>query len=249
MSFTFIPACGEDQLPLFARSGGPLATLAYSLDRQFPAPRPPLRGGYMILGGRIRSARAAETANECRRRGIGTVVCGFSPCPGLELLRFCEVLRRRGIRCVITERLWQEGCGAAMLLSTAISGGTLRQRMEEAVSRCGEVYLDLERTRRIFSLPCPDGAGRLICPEELERLSREAESGFFSPDLQCKVWVVRRDTDVRFVLYDDPDTLRRKTDLAMELGIQRGFLLMTGEWSSEDLEQIRQADKNPAIQR
>ena len=132
MSFTFIPACGEDQLDLFASPGRPSATLAYNLDRPFPAPRFPLRGGYMILGGRIRSARAAETANECRRRGISTVVFGFSPCPGLELLRFCEVLRRRGIRCVITEQLWQEGCGAAMLLSTAISGGTLRQRMEEA---------------------------------------------------------------------------------------------------------------------
>ena len=249
MSFTFIPACGEDRLDLFASPGTPSATLSYSLDRPFPAPRSPLRGGCMILGGRIRSARAAETANECRRRGIGTVVCGFSPCPGLELLRFCEVLRRRGIRCVITERLWQEGCGAAMLLSTAISGGTLRRRMEEALSRCGEVCLDLERTRRIFSLPCPDGEGRQLGPEELARLSREAESGFFSPDLQCKVWVVRRDADVRFVLYDDPDTLRSKTELALELGIRQGFLLMSGEWSSEDLELLRQADKNPAIRR
>ena len=249
MSFTFIPACGEDQLSLFDSPGRPSATLAYSLDRPFPAPRTPLRGGCMILGGRIRSARAAETANECRRRGIGTVVCGFSPCPGLELLRFCEVLRRRGIRCVITERCWQEGCGAAMLLSTAISGGTLRRRMEEALSRCGEVYLDLERTRRIFTLPSPDGEGRQLSPAEQERLSVEAESGFFSPDLQCKVWVLRRDEGVRFVLYDDPDTLRCKTDLAMELGIRKGFLLMNGEWSREDLEQLRQADKNPAIRR
>ncbi|MBR5701602.1 MAG: hypothetical protein IKX47_03985 [Oscillospiraceae bacterium] len=249
MSFTFIPACGEDQLDLFASPGRLSATLAYNLDRPFPAPRSTLRGGCMILGGRIRSARAAETANECRRRGIGTVVCGFSPCPGLELLRFCEVLRRRGIRCVITERLWQEGCGAAVLLSTAISGGTLRRRMEEAVSRCGEVYLDLERTRRIFPMPCPDGEGRPIGPEELEQLSREAETCFFSQDLQCKVCVIRRDADVRFVLYDDPDTLRCKTELAMELGIRWGFLLLTGEWSSEDLKLLRQVDKNPAIRR
>ncbi len=65
MSFTFIPACGEDRLDLFAPPGRPSATLAYNLDRPFPAPRSPLRGGYMILGGRIRFARAAETANEC----------------------------------------------------------------------------------------------------------------------------------------------------------------------------------------
>lgn len=60
---------------------------------------------------------------------------------------------------------------------------------------------------------------------------------------------MRRDEGVRFVLYDDPDTLRCKTDLAMELGIRKGFLLMNGEWSREDLEQLRQADKNPAIRR
>lgn len=249
MSFTFIPASGEDQLSLFSFRSRPAATLAYSMDRPFPAPRSPLRGGYMMLGGRIRAARAAETANECRRRGIDTVVCGFSPCPGLELLRFCDVLRRRGIRCVITEQLWQEGCGAAMLLSTAISGGTLRQRLEDALSRCGEVFLDLERTRRLFPLPCPDGTGSPVGPEDLDRLSREAESCFFSPDLQCKVLSVRRDASVRFVLFDDGETLLRKTALAQELGIRRGFLLVPEEWSAKVLETLEQGEKNPAIRR
>ena len=249
MSFTFIPASGEEQLSLLSSRRRPSATLSYNLDRTFPAPRASLRGGCMILGGRIRSVRAAETASECRRRGIDTVVCGFSPCPGLELLRFCEVLRRRGIRCVVAERVWQEGCGAAMLLSTAISGGTLRQRLEEAAARCGEIYLDLERSRRLFSLPCADGAGRPIGREELERHTLEAETDFFSPDLQCKVLVVRSEADVRFVLYDDPETLLCKTNLAMELGIRRGFLLVPEEWSLEELERLERADNNPAIQR
>lgn len=249
MSFAFIPACGEEALSRFFSRGRKAATLAYSLDRPFPMPRAALRGGCMVLGGRIRSARAAETANECRRRGIDTVVCGFSPCPGLELLRFCEFLRRRGIRCVVAEQFWQEGCGAAVLLSTAISGGTLRQRLEEAISRCGEVYLDLERTRRAFSLPCPDGAGRLILREELDRSFQEAETCFFSPELQCKVLVMRREAEVRFILYDDADTLRSKTRLAQELGISRGFLLMPEEWSPDELELLEQAEKNPAIRR
>ena len=77
MRFTFIPVCGEDQLSRLSRTGRTAATLAYNLDRPFPVPRSALRGGFMVLGGRIRASRAAETANECRRRGIGTVVCGF----------------------------------------------------------------------------------------------------------------------------------------------------------------------------
>ncbi len=247
MSFSFILASSEGQFPHLSCGWKHFATLAYSMDRPFPAPRAALRGGCMILGGQIRSARAAETANECRRRGIDTVVCGFSPCPGLELLRFCDVLRRRGLRCVVAEQLWQEGCGAAVLLSTAISGGTLQQRLEEAAARCGEVYLDLERTRQVFSLPCPDGTGKPIDREELAHLSREAESCFFSPDLQCKVLVVRREASLRFVLYDDAETLLRKTRLAQQLGISRGFLLVPQEWSPEEVETLATAEKNPAI--
>ena len=249
MRFTFIPVCGEDQLSRLSRTGRTAATLAYNLDRPFPVPRSALRGGFMVLGGRIRASRAAETANECRRRGIGTVVCGFSPSLGLELLRFCDTLRRRGLRCVVAERCWQEGCGASMLLSTAISGGTLRQRLEEALSRCGEIYLDLERTTRSFLLPCPDGTGDPVSPEELDRCIRTAETRFFSPELQCNVLVVREDSSVRFILYDDGETLQRKAELATELGIHSGFLLVPEEWAPEELDKLEREEKNPAIRR
>lgn len=237
MSFSCIAAAEESLLPELAAPGRTLATLAYSLDRPFPAPRRPLRGGCMVLGGRVRAGRAAETISECHRRGIGTVILGFSPCPGLELLRFCEALRRRGIHPVVAEQNWQEGCGAAMLLSTAISGGTLRQRLLDALSRCGEICLDLERTRRSFPLPCPDGTGSALTREELDHLTGEAESCFFSPELQCKV-LVHRSPALRFILFDDAETLRQKISLASELGIRQGFLLVPGEWSKEELREL-----------
>ena len=243
MGFTFIPAAEEHRLPSLAAPGRGLATLAYSLDRPFPAPRQGLRGGCMVLGGRVRSGRAVETANECRRRGIGTAVFGFSPCPGLELLRFCETLRRRGIRCVVTEAVWQEGCGAAMLVSTAISGGTLTERLRAARERCGEVWLDLERTRRLFPLPCPDGNGSPLSPGELEQLLSQGDAPFFSEALQCRVSVLS--SPVRFLLYDDGETLWRKAALAERLGISKGLLLIPEEWSEAEL---IQAEKNPAIQ-
>ncbi len=242
MGFTFIPAAEERRLPSLAAPGRGLATLAYSLDRPFPSPRQGLRGGCMVLGGRVRSDRAAETANECRRRGIGTAVFGFAPCPGLELLRFCDTLRRRGIRCVVTEAVWQEGCGAAVLVSSAISGGTLAGRLKAARERCGEVWLDLERTRRLFPLPCPDGNGSPISPGELEQLRCQGDAPFFSEALQCKVTVLSSPT--RFLLFDDEETLGRKAALALNLGIGRGLLLVPEEWSPEEL---AQAEKNPVI--
>ena len=242
MGFTFIPAAEESRLPSLAAPGRGLATLAYSLDRPFPTPRQGLRGGCMVLGGRVRTDRAAETANECRRRGIGTVILGFSPCQGLELLRFCDTLRRRGIRCVVTEAAWQEGCGAAMLVSTAISGGTLEQRLRAARERCSEVWLDLERTRRVFPLPCPDGNGNLLAPAQLEQLLSQGDAPFISDALQCKVSVLSSPT--RFLLFDDGDTLARKADLAERLGIGRGLLLIPEEWSPEELVK---AEKIPVL--
>ncbi len=244
MAFQFIAASGEARLPDLAVPGRPLATMSYSLDRPFPAPRAGLRSGCMVLGGRVNAARAAETAAECRRRGITTVILGFSPCPGLELLRFCEILRRRGIRPVVSEQSWQEGCGAAMLISTAVSGGTLEQRLREAKARSGEIWLDLERTRRLFPLPCPDGAGLPLSGDDLERLLGGGDTPFFSEALQCRIAVLR--DPVRFLLFDDADTLLRKTALAQELGIGRGLLLVPEEWSPEELLKAERTDKIPA---
>lgn len=244
MAFTFIAAAGEDRLPALAAPGRTLASLSYSLDRPFPSPRMGLRGGCLVLGGRVRASRATETANECRRRAVSTVVCGFSPCPALELLRFCDTLRRRGIRPVVAEESWQEGCGA-ILVSTAVSGGTLERRLTDALERSGEVWLDLERTRRSFSLPCTDGAGCPLNAAELERLLCTGDTPFFSEALQCRVSVLR--DPVRFLLFDDADTLRQKTALALSHGIDRGLLLVPEEWSPEDLAEAEKAGKIPAV--
>ena len=50
---------------------------------------------------------------------------------------------------------------------------------------------------------------------------------------------------VRFLLYDDGETLGRKAALAERLGISKGLLLIPEEWSEAEL---IQAEKNPAIQ-
>ena len=188
----------------------------------------------MILGGRVRAARSGETLRECRRRGITAVALGFSPCPSLELMRFCEALTRQNIRSIVAERAWQPGCPGAMLLSTAVSGGTLAERLRAALGRCRELVLDLEKLRRVFPLPSPDGQGLPLSPEELEQALAGEGRPFFSPELQCKALILR--DPARFVLYDDGETLGRKAALAAGLGIRQGFLLMPEEWSPEELE-------------
>ena len=245
MAFLFIAASGEERLSALAAPGRGLASLAYSLDCPFPLPRMGLRGGCMVLGGRVRASRAGETANECRRRGIVTVITGFEPSPALELLRFVEALQRRGIGVTLAEESWQEGCGAGILISTAVSGGTLEQRIEEVKARRAEIWLDLERTRRVFPLPCPDGCGSPLTQGELEQLLREGDTPFFSEALQCKASVLR--DPVRMLLFDDGETLCRKAALAQRLGVSRGLLLIPEEWRREELEAAEKASKTPAV--
>ena len=51
--------------------------------------------------------------------------------------------------------------GAALLIGTGISGGSLRVLLEENINRYGAAHLalDLERVMMDFPLPCPTGCG------------------------------------------------------------------------------------------
>jgi hypothetical protein len=149
------------------------------------------------------------------------------------LLRFCDALLRRGISPILPEENWVPGCGGAMLVSTALSGGSLEERLRQALKRCPDLALDLERLRRRFPLPCPDGQGEPISREELEALLRRGAETQFSRELMCRAFPVAEGEDSAYILYDDRGTLREKVRLAASLGVRRGFLLL-GEGSAED---------------
>ena len=53
--------------------------------------------------------------------------------------------------------------------------------------------------------------------------------------------------EMRFILYDDRETLCKKVHLAASLGVRRGFLLYP-EWSAEDASAAAEAaEKTPVI--
>jgi hypothetical protein len=211
---------------------------------------PPGREGALVLGERPEAGRAGSLASRCRRQGFSALVSeGGSPSP-LELLRFCDALLRRGISPILPEENWVPGCGGAMLVSTALSGGSLEERLRQALKRCPDLALDLERLRRRFPLPCPDGQGEPISREELEGYLRRGAKAQFSRELMCKAFPLEDGEDSAFVLFDDRETLTEKVRLAEALGVGRGFLLL-GEWSAEDaaaaLEAAEEQGKSPAI--
>ena len=109
-----------------------------------------------------------------------------------------------------------------------MTGGSLRQRLGEAVERygAGRVALAVERTAADFFLPSPDGQGRPLTREELKaRLEERSPSVFFSDELCARYFTyMNRQSGAHFVLFDDAGSIRKKLRLAEALGIDRALL-------------------------
>lgn len=116
---------------------------------------------------------------------------------------------------------------ARVVVSTALSGGTLRQRLRDACRRFGarRLALDLACVRMDFSLPAPYGTGTALTPQQLTEL-RGRRTVFFSPELCARYFTYEQSGMTHFVLFDDADTLHRKIALGTELGIPAGFLAL-----------------------
>lgn len=238
-------AAGPEQ-PLSSRLQP--ARMFYHFAQPFPAPAP-APGGIMVVAGDVRASRSHEIAAECRRCGYGGVLFGYGAVPILELLRLCQALERRGLRIYLAENAWYRDCQTTVLISSALSGGSFRQRLADARERYGSVALDLERLSRRFPLPCPDGQGRILQPGELDALQKLGSAPFFSEDLQCMAFYAKEKDSSCFVLYDTEETLQRKALLAESMGI-RSFFLLCPEWPEEvilRLQQMLKERENPVI--
>jgi len=110
-----------------------------------------------------------------------------------------------------------------VLISTAISGGTLLWRLEESIRHYGRerILPALERTSMDFPLPAPDGIGVPLSPTQLQRkINYYSPAVHFSSAL-CAQYFLYRDGEQRphFVLFDDPASFRRKLALLRSLGL------------------------------
>ena len=118
-----------------------------------------------------------------------------------------------------------------ILIGTALSGGSLRALLEEAVAKYGteRLALGVERIAMDFPLPCRSGYGKPLTPEALAALLRRCGGApvFFSEALCAKYFTYRRDGETRLVLFDDDETVGRKLALAQSLGIETAFRIYT----------------------
>lgn len=222
-------------LPEARRWGLPIAHAAYRIDsggRLAALALPPdVRGGLLLVTGTDCSsppqpeALARDILQEClHRQYTGVVLEPVLPRPAVAALS--ALCRRYGRTLHLPERSGTDA-DACVVVSTALSGGTLRRRLEEVCRSFGprRIALDLACVRADFSLPAPYGDGTALTAQQLTAL-QEQRPVFFSPELCARYFTYGQGGMTHFVLFDDADTLRRKMSLAAELNIGTGFLTL-----------------------
>ena len=233
-------------LPEARRWGLPIAHAAYRIDsggRLAALALPPeVRGGLLLVTGTDCAAPpqpealARDILRQCLQRDYSGVV--LEPVLTAAAVTALESLcRRYGRTLYVPERCGGQMPDARVVVSTALSGGTLRRRLEEVCRRFGprRIALDLACVRADFSLPAPYGDGAALSAQQLAAL-RGQRPVFFSPELCARYFTYGEGGMTHFVLFDDADTLRRKMSLAAELGIGTGFLSLPE--SAEALPQL-----------
>ena len=220
-------------LPEARRWGLPIAHAAYRIDSggrlsALPLPAVP-PGGLLLISGTDcpappqPEALARDILREClHRQYTGVVLEPVLPRPAVAAL---SVLCRRYGRTLHLPERSGTGADACVVVSTALSGGTLRRRLEEVCRRFAPrpVTLDLACVRADFTLPAPYGDGRMLTAQQLASL-RAQRPVFFSPELCARYFTYEQEGMTHLVLFDDADTLRRKIGLGTELGIAAGML-------------------------
>ena len=221
--------------------GLPLVHLAFQIGPdgrlRHPDLPPECRGGLMLVGTdqAPQAGPAEQTAgailNICQRREFRGVVLDLEgePTPFLSRLlpRLDRGLEQAG-RGFFLPEIWASFSQRAFLyLSSALSGGSLAKRLEEAARAYGpdRLVLALEPLSEEFPLPAPDGAGRPLDRTALDNLlDRLRPTVHFSPDL-CAHYFTYLDRKPRLILFDRADSFWKKRELGQAVGIQRFFLL------------------------
>lgn len=201
---------------------------------------PPRPGGLMVIGqgdynypGPVEPF-CHEVLRECSARGFRGVLLDLDArLPFLEQLadRLDQVLSCRGLTFLVPEPYGDHAPGAQVLISSALSGGTLQGRLMEARERFGRdrVALALERTAEDFFLPSPSGCGDPLSKGDLNKLLQQRRpSVFFSGGLCARYFTYLDGSGgPHFVLFDDGDTMHRKLEVGRRAGVSTFVLPYT----------------------
>ncbi len=232
-----------DEVGRGSRRGYPLAHFSYRLGEGPHLYRMTQgvqsAGGLMMVGEgkaaltQASAALAHEFVTECRRRAFRGVILDLESKPTAPLASLLSELDRllyaEGLSFYVPLSYANFVSQARLMISTALSGGVLRQRLSHYVEHYGAARMTLCITRcaEEFHLPAQSGSGLRLTQEALAAL-RAAQNAhvFFSRELCCQYFsFASAEHGLCFVLFDDIESLREKRTVGESLGISSFFYL------------------------
>lgn len=184
-----------------------------------------------------------QAVRECRARGAIGVFANWSRKPSPEMARLTAELEEALIHADLL--LWVPevyvNCvrQGNILISSAISGGTLKKRLEEAVAAYHprRVTLAVERMAEDFLLPARNGCGTPLSRQQLEERIRQLRpSVYYSAELCAHYFTYSKNGQLHFVLFDTYGSLRKKWHLANQLGLP--YILFAWEEVSGGVQEL-----------
>ena len=176
---------------------------------------------------------AAEIYNECLRRNFDGAILDFDAKPTAPTSHFasklCEELSKLKIR-IYVPYLYSVFCpDASYIVSSSISGGSLREHLDQLSDIHGStrLVLECERIAMDFLMPSASSEGKHLSREELNTLLQNTQAQtFYSPELCTNYFTYTDHTGkTHFVIFDNAHSLTDKLRLAQTLGFQAAFLL------------------------
>lgn len=204
-----------------------------------------IRGGILMAGDSSLgptlgdwSVCVAQVLRECAARGARGFWANWdrSPDPGMTAFTAAleEALWQAGLTLYVNEPYG--GCAkrARVLLSSALSGGTLDGRLRDALKQYGRerLVLAVERMGEDFTLPAPDGQGVTLGYNRAAELARRQGAAVHRSEELCASYFTYAEGErTHLVLFDTDEDVRAKLQLAQRLGLER-LLLAAGELGS-----------------
>lgn len=200
----------------------------------FRAGQGALPAGCVLMVGGVAPASPAgldwfcrQVLAECQaQQATGVLANWAETADGFALAqRLAGVLRESSLSFIVPEAFAEASSETQVLVSSQLSGGTLRGRIREALERYGgRVVLALECSPWDLMLPCPDGQGAALTLPELPGAVRPASvRAWFSENFYCQYATYREAERLHLILYDNAASVQAKLTLAEELGLAGDF--------------------------
>ncbi len=196
---------------------------------------PPPTGGVLLLGGHLGNQGTPQILmqdilRECTARSYTGILLDPEGAATPLLQRLIPLLEdmaiQRGWIFYLTEAYGTYASRAGVMISSALSGGSLEGRITQAQETFGRqrVALTLQPVAEDFNLPSLNGQGVSLSPSELADLrERLKPTVFFSQELCAHYFTYLKGNRGHMVLFDDRESLEKKRTVAEGLGVRRFF--------------------------